>query len=106
MPTILWFNGRTGIEEIAEVLGCSNDEAYEKLEKMRQHTFNFVDPSVIIYENATISDNELEWIGNDIGKELKHDNDCADLVSAMTKAKLITDDQALKLMGYIVKARI
>lgn len=104
--TILWFNGRTGIEEVAEVFGCSNDEAYKKLDKMRQHIFNFVDPSVIIYEDSQISDDELEWIGNDIGKELKHDDDCADLVSTMVKAKLITDDQATKLMSYIIKARI
>ena len=106
MPTILWFNGRTGIEEVTEVFGCSNDEAYEKLDKMHQQNFAFVDPPVAIYVDSEISDDELEWIGNDIGKELKHDDDCADLVSAMTKAKLITDDQALKLMGYIVKARI
>ena len=42
--TVLWFNGRTGIEEVAEVFGCSNDEAYEKLEEMHQQNFAFVDP--------------------------------------------------------------
>lgn len=104
--TVLWFNGKTDIEEIAEVFGCSNDEAYEKLEKMRQHNFTFVDPPVIIYTNSEVSDDELEWIGNDVGKELKHDDDCADLVAAMTKAKLITDDQALKMMFHIVKVRV
>jgi predicted hydrocarbon binding protein len=104
--TVLWFEGRTGIEDVAELFGCSNEEAYEKLDKMKESHFELVDPSVIVYSDSEISDDELEWIGHDIGSELVSDDDCTDLVSAMNKAKLINDKQTLKLLFYIVKARV
>ena len=103
--TVLWFEGGTGIEEIAEIFGCSSEQAYERLDEMQENVFD-VEPRVTVHSNGSIADDELAWIGNDIGKEIVNDDDCSKLVSAMTKAKLITDDQALKLMGYIVQARI
>ncbi len=103
--TVIWFEGRTGISDIAEVFGCSSEQAYERLDEMQENVFD-VEPRTTIYSDGSIADDELAWIGNDIGKEIVSDDDCSRLVSAMTKARLITDDQALKLMGYIVQARI
>ena len=104
--TVIWFEGRTSIDDIAEVFGCSSEQAYEKLDKMKESHFNSVNPSVIVYSDSEISDNELEWIGHGIGSELVSDDDCTDLVGAMNKAKLINDKQSLKLLFFIVKARV